>query len=105
MPRPTETDWAKRKRREAERAAHVAEHGPACQLCGNVPRRGLDEDHDHHTGLHRGWLCHRCNRALPNWVTPRWLVLAALYLAWGPGEAAAMRQSMLDLDVDPTGAN
>jgi hypothetical protein len=89
-----ETEWQRRQRRERERAEHVAEHGPACQLCGNVPRRGLDQDHDHKTGLTRGWLCHRCNRALPTWVTPEWLILAALYLAWGADEAAAMRQSV-----------
>lgn len=77
---PKETEWARRKRREAERAAHVAAHGPACQICGNVPRRGLDQDHDHRTGLTRGWLCHRCNRALPSWVTVGWLLDAATYL-------------------------
>jgi hypothetical protein len=76
-----ESEWQRRKRRERERADHVAEHGPACQICGNVPKRGLDQDHDHRTGLTRGWLCHRCNRALPSWVTVRWLFLAAAYLA------------------------
>jgi hypothetical protein len=89
-----ETEWQRRVRRERERAEHVAEHGPACQLCGNVPRRGLDQDHDHKTGLTRGWLCHRCNRALQTWVTPEWLILAAIYLAWGAGEAASMRASI-----------
>lgn len=75
-----ETEWARRQRRDRERAAHVAEHGPACQICGNVPKRGLDQDHDHRTGVTRGWLCHRCNRALPSWVTARWLLKAARYL-------------------------
>lgn len=79
-PAVKETEWAKRQRRDRERAEHVAAHGPACQICGNVPRRGLDQDHDHRTGLTRGWLDHRCNRALPNWVTATWLVRAALYL-------------------------
>jgi hypothetical protein len=75
-----ETEWQRRKRRDTERAAHVAEHGPGCELCGNVPRVGLHEDHAHRSGLHRGWLDHRCNRALPTWVTPTWLIAAALYL-------------------------
>jgi Recombination endonuclease VII len=75
-----ETEWQRRQRRARERAEHVAEHGPACQICGNVPKRGLDQDHDHKTGLTRGWLCHRCNRALPNWVTYLWLLKAARYV-------------------------
>ncbi len=81
---PKETEWAKRQRRDRERAEHVAQHGPACQICGNVPHRGLDQDHDHKTGLTRGWLCHKCNRALPNWITVRWLLKAAIYLGWNP---------------------
>lgn len=77
-----ETEWERRKRRERERAAHVAEHGPGCQLCGAVPKRGgLHQDHDHKTHATRGWLCHRCNRALPAWIRPRWLAHALLYLA------------------------
>ena len=76
-----ETEWQRRQRRDRERAAHVAEHGPACQICGNVPKRGLDQDHDHRTGVTRGWLCHRCNRALPTWVTAEWLIEAAMYMA------------------------
>src|SRR5262245_39126694 len=75
-----ETEWQRRQRRASERAEHVAKHGPACQICGNVPKRGLDEDHDHRTKRHRGWLCHRCNRALPTWVNAEWLLQAAVYL-------------------------
>ncbi|MGW1492547.1 endonuclease domain-containing protein [Streptomyces sp. NPDC002402] len=30
-----------------------------CAVCGH--RYGLVEDHDHGTGLTRGWLCHSCN--------------------------------------------
>lgn len=80
MPAAKETEWQRRQRRDRERAAHVAAHGPACQICGNVPKRGLDQDHDHKTDVTRGWLCHRCNRALPSWVTTRWLLKAARYL-------------------------
>lgn len=76
-----ETEWARRQRRDRERAEHVAAHGPACQICGNVPKRGLDQDHDHRTGKTRGWLCHRCNRNLPSWVDSTWLLKAASYIA------------------------
>jgi len=75
-----ETEWERRMRRDRERAAHVAAHGPACQICGTVPKRGLDQDHDHGTGLTRGWLCHSCNRKLWRGVTPSWLYAAAAYL-------------------------
>ena len=75
-----ETEWARRQRRERERTEHVAQYGPACQICGNVPKRGLDQDHDHKTNRTRGWLDHRCNRALPSWITPTWLLRAARYL-------------------------
>lgn len=75
-----ETEWARRQRRDRERAEHVAAHGPACMICRNVPKRGLDQDHDHRTGKTRGWLCHRCNRALPTWVNRAWLWNALLYL-------------------------
>lgn len=79
--RTSANDWHTRQRLEQERAAHVAAHGPGCELCGMVPKtRGLQWDHDHRTGAHRGWLCHRCNRALPVWVTVRWLLRAACYL-------------------------
>jgi hypothetical protein len=96
----TETAWARRTRREAERAAYVREHGNVCELCGNPPKsRGLSEDHDHKTGAHRGWLCFRCNRALPAYVSVAWLLKAARYLgatyddfhnaAWEADEAQA----------------
>jgi hypothetical protein len=52
-----------------------------CGICGRGPqRRRLDRDHDHKTGKPRGLLCHRCNRALPSWVTVEWLEAAAVYL-------------------------
>jgi Recombination endonuclease VII len=82
--RPKETEWQRRTRRDRERAEHVAEHGPGCQICGAIPKSGgLHQDHDHRTGKNRGWLCHRCNRGLPSWVTAEWLVSAALYLGGG----------------------
>lgn len=33
-----------------------------CEVCGSSKR--ICYDHDHATGLHRGWLCDACNRAL-----------------------------------------
>lgn len=42
-----------------------------CELCldpgigrGNKPNAGICFDHDHATGLPRGWLCDRCNKVL-----------------------------------------
>jgi hypothetical protein len=35
-----ETEWARRQRRTRERAEHVAEHGPGCQICGAIPKSG-----------------------------------------------------------------
>ena len=85
---PKETEWQRRKRRDRERD----EHGDTCDipgcgaatgqrgLCGAVRKRALNEDHDHRTNLHRGWICDRANKALWGWVTPAWLRAAADYL-------------------------
>ena len=35
----------------------------ACECCGEIPSKMI-EDHDHTTGLFRGWLCHHCNTGL-----------------------------------------
>ncbi len=76
-----ETEWARRQRREAERAEWLKTHENRCEICGNPPKsRGLSQDHDHRTGKTRGWLCHRCNRALPNWMDSHWLALAYSYV-------------------------
>ena len=55
--------------------------GEFCAICGALPKtRRLHRDHDHHTGLPRGLLCARCNRALPSWITSAWLLKAVAYL-------------------------
>lgn len=60
----------------------LAAQGGGCAICGSTPKtRRLHVDHDHRTGRVRGLLCMRCNRALPSWVTTRWLLDAAEYLA------------------------
>lgn len=54
-----------------------------CALCFNPPKPGgrkLGIDHDHKTLALRGLLCFRCNRALPEHVTPEWLGRAKAYL-------------------------
>lgn len=63
----------------------VAQFGEVCGICAVAPSetRRLDRDHDHKTGLARGLLCHRCNRALANWATAEWLRKAADYLERG----------------------
>jgi len=61
----------------------VAWFGDRCNICGRPagPKRNLDRDHDHRTGEPRGLLCHRCNRALPEWMTEEWMRKALAYLA------------------------
>lgn len=51
-------NWRARKQGLPDAAARV---GP-CDICGIVARRVWD--HDHETGLARGWLCSNCNTAI-----------------------------------------
>jgi hypothetical protein len=74
---------------DAEYARLLALQDGTCALCPAKPRtRRFAVDHDHATGAVRGLLCHRCNRALPSWVTPVWLTGAAVYLARAGSDAS-----------------
>jgi len=44
----------------------VTQRPLVCEVCLSPPRgkRALHLDHDHSTGLFRGWLCHGCNAAI-----------------------------------------
>ena len=73
---------------DADYEALLTAQGGGCAICGNPPKtRRLDTDHDHKTGAVRGLLCHRCNRALPTWVTTLWLRCAIDYIARANFEA------------------
>src|SRR5690348_4757006 len=83
----------KRRKRTPKRAAELGvtdeqytamleRQEGGCAICGSPPKtRRLHVDHDHRTRRVRGLLCHRCNRALPTWVTTEWLYRAADYLS------------------------
>lgn len=60
--------------------------GGVCAICGRLPslKRKFDTDHDHRLMYIRGLLCHRCNRAIPSWMTAKWLHDAGDYIAKGP---------------------
>lgn len=78
---PRETDHARRKRRDAERAELITVRGNVCWICGRPPKtRALHVDHDHRTGRNRGLLCWSCNRGLPTSADAVWLRAAADYL-------------------------
>lgn len=50
-----------------------------CELCGSPPGpKVLALDHDHASGVFRGWLCDRCNRGLGFLGDCREMLLAAL---------------------------
>lgn len=52
--------------RVAQRLRDSGRHGKPntkhCEICGEETK--LVYDHDHQTGLHRGWLCASCNKML-----------------------------------------
>lgn len=60
--------------------------GGICGICGRFPSpaRKFDTDHEHKLMYIRGLLCHRCNRAIPAWMTAKWLYDAGDYINKGP---------------------
>lgn len=72
----------------------LAEQDGHCALCPAVPKtRRFSTDHNHKTGAVRGLLCHRCNRALPTWITVAWLHRAADYIALDNSTAVVLAPS------------
>jgi hypothetical protein len=70
--------------------AMLAAQGGRCAICRCEPRgRRFDIDHDHKRMVVRALLCHKCNRALPSWITPEWCEAAADYLRGNIVKAAA----------------
>lgn len=59
---------SKRRQRRRERGQINEPTRPMpliCECCLGPPQKhGLVEDHDHSTGLFRGWLCGNCNSAI-----------------------------------------
>ena len=59
----------------------LAAQNGCCALCFSKPKtRKLAMDHNHKDMTLRGLLCSRCNRNLPYWITPQWLLRAVDYL-------------------------
>lgn len=52
---------SKKEKRYAKPVAKRLPVGQACEICGDP---AMCWDHDHRTGLFRGWLCHGCNVAI-----------------------------------------
>jgi hypothetical protein len=53
------------QRRYADRPDPTRPEPEFCEICGGKScHPHLCEDHNHNTGLFRGWICQRCNQAL-----------------------------------------
>jgi hypothetical protein len=59
-------------------------HRDECAMCGGSATIAgrMVMDHDHATGLNRGWLCRSCNSVEPHAETPWWV-------AWRAGQNPA----------------
>jgi hypothetical protein len=62
--------------------------GGRCAVCGERPLCILVKDHDHRTGLVRGWLCRSCNRQEPY---PQYAGLFDLYRERPPAVILGVR--------------
>lgn len=65
---------ALRKREEAAGRPRPA----VCEACSAPSDRPLHWDHDHETGLFRGWLCQHCNLALGHARDSEWRLFALI---------------------------
>ena len=63
--------------------------GGLCAICGH-PLKKANTDHDHKSGLVRGLLCARCNRALGRFGDSLLLILAAAKYLTNPPAVAAL---------------
>jgi hypothetical protein len=57
------------------------EQGALCDCCQKPMIGKIYADHDHKTGLFRGWVHPRCNLWLAGLDAPGWLASAAAYLS------------------------
>jgi len=57
--------WSMKRRKDKLTLAQFGVERPTfwlCNICNKpISGRSLHLDHDHKTGLFRGWLCYRCN--------------------------------------------
>jgi len=67
---------------DAERREIMYQQGNRCAVCGLEPKKmTLNADHDHRSGILRGFVCYRCNRGLAVFRDdPALLARAAGYL-------------------------
>lgn len=87
MTKPTKTEASKARDRLQQRqrwgirdATAELKSGP-CDICQN-PTECLHMEHNHATGMRRGWVCYRCNSVLGYFKdSPERLNKAITYLA------------------------
>jgi hypothetical protein len=72
-------EYANAKRRQQKEKIAGRPRPEICEVCGGVGR--ICFDHDHATGIFRGWLCSHCNTVLGlTEDNPERLLKLALYL-------------------------